>query len=185
MAYKHPPKGYVINDGDYGTIFIGSDKDTKVDRNRQIEIHSASDGCLKFYEDGGFELQSQSTSQSDNFNSNGIDGLFIGNTGKGIFISAPKGAITFKAREIRFESTSSEDPVVIRGSKVTIEADDIIKLDGSIVAVGARTRMLFRSPGSIIINSSTGVSIVEPKISLCPADLLTSVVSLMTNVFGY
>lgn len=185
MAYEHPPKGYVINDGDYGTIFIGSDKDTKVDRTRQIEIHSASDGCLKFYDDGGFELQSQSTSQSDNFNSNAIDGLFIGNTGKGIFVSAPKGSITFKAREIRFESTSSDDPVIIRGSKVSIEADDIIKLDGSVVAVGARTRMLFRSPGPIRIFTDCGLSVVEPKLSLVPKNLLNTVILMASNIFGY
>ena len=185
MAYKHPPNGFVFNDGDYGTIFIGSDKDTKVDRNRQIEIHAASDACMKLYEDGGFELQSQSTSQSDNINSNGIDGLFIGNTGKGVFISCPKGAITFSAKEIRFESTGKDDPLVIRGSKISIEADDTIKIDGSVVGIGARTRMLLRSPGPIRAFSDAGISMIEPKLSLVPTNLLNQVILMSTNMFGY
>lgn len=74
MAYKHPPKGYVINDGDYGTIFIGEDKETV--RKRQIEIHSASDAAVKLFQDGGFEIQSQPTSKlADNILSQSKEGL--------------------------------------------------------------------------------------------------------------
>jgi len=184
MTYKHP-KGFVINDADYGSIFIG--EDDKVDRTRQIEIHSASDACIKLFKDGGFEIQSQATSDTaDNILSQSPHGLNIKSTGDGIHLDAGNGEITLKARSIRFESSGSDQNFVIRSkANIDIDATDTLRLTGSVVAAGARTRMLLRSPGPIYINSDTGVSIVEPKISLCPANLLSFVQTLATNVFGF
>lgn len=182
MTYKHPPKGYVINDGDYGTIFIGEDKDTN--RTRQVELHSASDACLKLFKDGGFEISSQETSKlADNICSRSQEGLAIKATN--IRLSADQ-EITLSARSIRFESTGGDSSFVIRSANnVQIEADDTIKLDGSVVGVGARTRMLLRSSGPIYINSSAGVSIVEPITSLTPTNLLSFVQTMASTIFGY
>jgi uncharacterized protein (DUF2345 family) len=185
MTYKHPPKGYVINDGDYGSIFIG--EDTGVQRQRQIEIHSASNACLKLFKDGGFEIQSQSSSKTaDNILSRAKEGLTIKSTGDGIRIDAGTGEITFSARSIRFESSGSDQNLVIRSNgNLQLEAGDTIKLDGSVVAIGARNKMVLRSPGPIYMNSGAGISIVEPKSSLVPKNLLQVVQSLATNLFGY
>jgi hypothetical protein len=185
MTYKEPKRGYVINDSDYGTIFIGEDKGEK--RQRQVEIHSASDACLKLFKDGGFEIQSQPSSKTaDNILSRSKEGLNIKSTGDGIRIDAGNGEITFSARAIRFESTGNDQNLIIRsGGNLQLEAGDTIKLDGSVVALGARNKMVLRSPGPIYINSSTGVSIVEPKVSLCPKNLLQVVQTLATNIFGF
>jgi uncharacterized protein (DUF2345 family) len=185
--YQHP-SGYVINNADYGSIFIGEDKGTQ--RTRQIELHSASNAALKLFSDGGFQIQSQKSGTSgsnkeDSIVSRSDDGLFI-NADSNIHISAgPTGAITLAAREIRFESTAHDETFVIRATKnLQLQADNI-KIDGGTVAIGAKVKMLLRSPGPIYINSSAGVSIVEPKLSLCPKNLLQVVQTLSSNVFGY
>lgn len=182
MAYNPPPDGYVINDSTYGSIFIGEDTDIK-GRKRQIEIHSASDGCIKLFKDGGFELQSQPTSDSDNIISQSQNGLLIG--GKNIHLDAGSGTITLKAREIRFESSANDQTFSIRANKNLELYGDNVKIHGSEVAIGAETRMLLRSPGPIYINSDAGISIVEPKASLTPTNLLSLVQTLSNNIFGF
>lgn len=184
MAYKHPPNGYVLNNSDYGSVFIGEDKEK---RTRQVEIHSASDACLKLFKDGGFEIQSQPSAElKDNILSQSKHGLAIKSTGNGIHIDAGNGEITLSARAIRFESTGNDQNLVIRSKgNLDLEAADTLKLNGSVIAIGARSRMLLRSPGPIYINSSAGVSIVEPKLSLVPTNLLQVVQTLATNIFGY
>jgi len=181
--YQPPKDGYVINDANYGTIFIGEDTPDK--RQRQIELHAASNACLKLFKDGGFEIQSQpSATKADNILSQSKDGLVV--KANNIRFDAGNGEITLSARTIRFESSGSDQNLVIRSKgNLQLEANDTIKLDGSVVAVGARTRMLLRSPGPIYINSNAGVSIVEPKVSLCPSNLLSIVQTLATNLFGY
>jgi len=182
MVYKHPPKGYVINDGDYGTIFIGEDKETV--RTRQIELHSASDASIKLFKDGGFEIQSQSTAkQADNIASNAKEGLAI--KAKNIRLSAD-GEVTISARSIKFESTGSDTPFIIRsGQNMELYANNTIKVDGSVVGIGARTRMLFRSPGPIRMFTDAGFSCVEPTASLVPQTLLNSVIISALNMFNY
>jgi hypothetical protein len=184
MSYKHPPNGYVLNNSDYGSIFIGEDKEK---RPRQVEIHATSNSCIKLFKDGGFEIQSQPTSEiADNIYSQSKHGLVIKSTGDGIRIDAGNGEITLAARAIRFESSGNDQNLVIRSKgNLDIEATDTLKLNGSVVAIGARSRMLLRSPGPIYINSSAGVSIVEPKLSLVPTNLLQVVQTLATNIFGY
>ena len=181
MTYKHPDPGFVINDPTYGTIFIG--KDVEVVRPRQIEIHSASDAAIKLFEDGGFELQSQPSSKADNIASQAQDGLFV--KGKNIHLDAGSGTLTLKAREIRFESTASDETFKISANKNLELSADNVKITGSVVAIGAKTRMLLRSPGPIYINSDTGIQLVEPKISLTPTNLLSLVQTLSNNVFGF
>lgn len=181
MAYKSPPKGYVINDADYGTIFIGEDEG--VERKRQMELHATSNACIKLFKDGGFEIQSSpSATIGDNILSQSKNGLFV--KGKNIHLDAGNGEITLSARSIRFESTGNDQNLVVRSNgNIQLEAADTIKLDSSVVAVGAKTRMLLHSKGPIYINSKAGVSIVEPKISLTPTNLLQSVQSMVNNFF--
>jgi len=71
-----PKTGYVLNDAGAGTIFIGSDDN--IARKRQIELHATSNACIKLYEDGGFEIQGQSTGKfKDNIISQCKEGLGI------------------------------------------------------------------------------------------------------------
>lgn len=182
MAYNPPPNGYVINDSTYGSIFIGEDVDLD-GRIRQIEIHSTSNACIKLFKDGGFELQSQGTAKSDNIASRAKEGLFI--NGNNIHLDAGSGTITLRAREIRFEGTANDQTFSIRANKNLELSGDNVKIHGSEVAIGAETRMLLRSPGPIYINSDAGVSIIEPKLSLTPTNLLSIVQTLSTKVFGF
>lgn len=181
MEYKEPPKGYVINDSDYGTIFIGEDEG--VERKRQMEIHATSNACIKLFKDGGFEIQSSpSATLADNILSQSKDGLCV--KAKNIRLDAGNGEITLSARTIRFESTGNDQNLVLRSNgNLQFEAGDTIKLDASVVAIGAKTRMLLHSKGPIYINSKAGVSIVEPKTSLTPTNLLQSVQDMVGNFF--
>jgi hypothetical protein len=185
--YQHP-SGYVINNADYGSIFIGEDEGTQ--RKRQIELHSSSNAAIKLFSDGGFDIQSQASgtdgpNKNDAIVSRAQEALTITGNNDIMISAGPTGTITLSAREIRFQADGHDETLVIRATKNLLLQSDNIKIDGGTVAIGAKVKMLLRSPGPIYINSSAGVSIVEPKLSLCPKNLLQVVQTLATNVFGY
>lgn len=179
--YKDPQLGYVINDASAGTIFIGADKDTA--RTRQVEVHAASNACIKLFEDGGFEIQGKSTGKfADNIISECADGLVV--KAKNIRLDAGNGEITFAARSIRYESTGSDQDLVIRsGGNIKIEAADTIRLDGSVLALGARTRVAIASKGSIYVKANGGFTVVEPQNKLIPTNLSDFTNILFQNIF--
>ena len=175
-----PKTGYVLNDAGAGTIFIGTDDN--VARKRQIELHATSNACIKLYEDGGFEIQGQATGQhADNIISQCKEGLAI--KANNIRLDAGGGEITLSARSIRFESTGSNEDFVIRSNgNLKMEAGDTVRIDGSVVAIGARTRMALYTKGSLTIGGGS-VRISEPKLSLTPQGLLNFTANLFTNLF--
>jgi len=178
--------GYVLNDPQYGSVFIGSDKKVKgVERPRQVAVQAASGSCLKLFEDGGFEIQSQASSKrGDNIVSRSQEGLHI--QGRNIHLDASNGNLTISAKSITIQSGGSDQTSVIRSEgNLTLEAADTLRLKSSALAVGAKTRMVFHSPGPIYMNSNSGVTIIEPKISLCPKNLLDLVQSMTLNLFGF
>lgn len=172
MAYKKPKDGYVINDPQHGSIFIGSDKKVKgVERGRQIAVQSASGAALKLFDDGGFEIQSQSSSKiADNIASRSEHGLHI--KGRNIHLDATNGTLTISARSIVIQSGGSDQNCVIRSEgNLSFHAADTLKLDGSVVAIGSRTRMLLGSSGSMFFKANGGITMVEPKQKLIPTSV--------------
>jgi hypothetical protein len=183
QGYVPPQTGYVLNDAADGTIFIGSDEKVKgIKRPRQIEIHSTSNACIKLYKDGGFEIRGQSTGTSaDNIISECKDGLAV--SAKNIRLDAGNGEITLAARSVRFESTGTDQDFVLRSNgNLKIEAGDTLKLEGSVVAIGARTRMALFSGGGLYIRA-TGINISEPCTKLIPTNVSELVDVLMQNLF--
>jgi len=170
--------GYVFNDSKFGSLFIGSDSGAGVKRARQVELHSASNAHLKLFEDGGFELTSSPSARTrDNINSNAKDGLNI--SANNITLDSREGTLTLKARIIKFESTASDETLVFRSANnINIEASDTIKLEASVVAIGARTKLVLGSCGPIYMKGTGGVTIIEPKSKLIP----TSVSELLTKL---
>ena len=164
--------GFVLNDAQSGTIFIGPDD---ASRKRQVQISSTSGATVKLYEDGGFEIHSQrsqkKTQISDNIISRSRDGLSIKSTGD--LRIQTDGVLTLGAKEIRLEQTHSKSDLVIRSnSNINIEAKDTLKMTGSIVAIGARTKLLINSKGSTYIKSSGGETyIVDSNTKLIPTSL--------------
>lgn len=175
-----PKTGYVLNDAAAGTIFIGTDDN--VSRKRQIELHATSNACIKLYEDGGFEIQGQATGQhADNIISQCKEGLVI--KANNIRFDAGGGEITFAARTIRYESTGTDQDLVIRANgNLKLEAGDTVRIDGSVVAIGARTRMAIYSKGSLNIRGGS-VNISEPKTKLIPTSLSDFTDILLSNLF--
>ena len=163
-----PKTGYVLNDAGAGTIFIGTDDN--VARKRQIELHATSNACIKLYEDGGFEIQGQSTGKfKDNIISQCKEGLGI--KANNIRLDAGGGEITLSARSIRFESTGSDQDFVIRSNgNLKMEAGDTARIDASVVAIGSRTRMAIFTKGSLNIRGGS-VNIREPQTKLIPTSL--------------
>jgi len=169
---SEPQPGYVFNDSRFGSLFIGSDKGgTKVKRPRQVELHSASNGHLKLFDDGGFELTSNPTArESDNINSNAKDGLNI--QGNNIRIDARGGELTLAARVIRFESSASDQTLVFRSSNnIEIEAADTVRICAANIAIGAKNKLIISSKGPTYIRGTGGVTIIEPRAKLIPTSL--------------
>jgi len=182
QGYVPPKTGYVLNDAAAGSIFIGTD-DGVTERTRQIELHATSNACIKLYEDGGFEIQGQSTGKfADNIVSQCKDGLAI--KGKNIRLDAGNGELTFAARTIRFESSGSDQDLVISSKgNLKLEASDTVRINGSVVAIGARTRMALASKGAIFIKGNGGVNISEPSTKLIPRNLADFRDILLQNLF--
>lgn len=179
--YKEPQVGFVLNDSDSGTIFIG--KDEGVTRTREIEIHATSNACIKLFEDGGFEIQGQGGAKfADNISSTCKDGLVI--KGKNIRLDAGTGEITLAARGIRYESSGHDQNLVISSKgNIDIRANDTIKIDGSVVAIGAKTRMALASKGSIYIKANGRFTVIEPQTKLIPTSLADFTNILFQNLF--
>ena len=176
--------GYVVTDSEAGTIFVGPDEG--VTRNRQIELHATSNACIKLFEDGGFEIQGKSGGKfADNIISECEDGLVV--KAKNIRFDAGNGEITFSARSIRYESSGHDQDLVIRSKgNLKLEASDTVRIDGSVVAIGARTRMVLASKGNIYVKTNGGLTVVEPKTKLIPTSLTDFTDILFQNLFpGY
>lgn len=179
--YKSPQTGFVLNDAADGTIYIGTDDN--VTRTRQIEIHATSNACIKLFEDGGFEIQGQGGAKfADNISSTCEHGLVI--KGKNIRLDAGNGELTFAARTIRYESSGHDQNLVIRSKgNLSLEANDTVKIDGSVVAIGARTRMALASKGNIYVKTNGGLTVVEPQTKLIPTSLSDFTNILFQNLF--
>lgn len=179
--YKECYPALVVNDPNAGTIFVGEDEGTA--RTRQVEVHAASNACIKLFEDGGFEIQGKSTAKfADNIVSECVDGLVI--KAKNIRLDAGNGELTFAARSIRYESTGSDQDLVIRSNgNIKIEAGDTLRLDGSVLALGARTRMAIACKGNIYVKSNGTFTVVEPQTKLIPTSLSDFTNLLFQNIF--
>lgn len=177
--------GLSISDPKDGTLFIG--ESVSKERTRQVELHSTSGAHLKLYKDGGFELSGQPNDTGDNIISRSKEGLFvIADGGGGIKIDAGNGVLTLAAREIRYETSASDEPMVIRSAQnIVIEAQDSIRINAANVAIGARNKLLLASKGAIYMKGVGGVTIIEPKAALIPTNLSEFVDKLMSEVvFG-
>ena len=177
--------GFVISDPKDGTLFIG--ESVSKERTRQVELHSASGAHLKLFKDGGFELSGQPNDDGDNIASRSNKGLFIkAEGGGGVKIDAGTGVLTLAAREIRYECTAADEPMVIRsGQNIIIEAADSVKINAANVAIGARNKLLLASKGAIYMKGTGGVTIIEPKAALIPTNLGDFVDKIIeTVVFG-
>jgi len=177
--------GYSLNDPKYGALFIS--ESVEKGRPRQVELHSTSGAHLKLYKDGGFELSGQPNDTGDNIVSRSKEGLFvIADGGGGIKIDAGNGVLTLAAREIRYECSASDEPMVIRSAQnIIIEAQDSVKINAANIAIGARNKLLLASKGAIYMKGTGGVTIIEPKSALIPTNLGDFVDKLIeTVVFG-
>lgn len=177
--------GFVISDPQAGTLFIG--EDVKVDRTRQVELHSTSGAHVKLFKDGGFEIHGQPCDTADNIESNAVDGLNILSSGKNLRIDAgPGGILTLAARTIRFESSAADETLVFRSANnIEISAADSIKINAANIAIGARNKLVIASKGPMYIKGSGGVTIIEPRSTLIPTSLGDVIDKLIeTFVFG-
>lgn len=177
--------GFVISDPKDGTLFIG--ESVSKERTRQVELHSTSGAHLKLYKDGGFEISGQPNDTGDNIISRSKEGLFISSDGGGgVKIDAGNGVLTLAAREIRYECSAADEPMVIRsGQNIIIEAADSVKINAANIAIGARNKLLLASKGAIYMKGTGGVTIIEPKAALIPTNLGDFVDKIIeTVVFG-
>ena len=176
--------GYSCDDPKSGSLFIA--ESVEKGRTRQVELHSASGAHLKLYKDGGFELSGESNDTADNIISKSKEGLLISAEGGGVKIDAGNGILTLAAREIRYECSAADEPMVIRsGQNIIIEAADSVKINAANVAIGARNKLLLASKGAIYMKGTGGVTIIEPKAALIPTNLGDFVDKIIeTVVFG-
>ena len=175
--------GFVISDPKDGTLFIG--ESVSKERTRQVELHSTSGAHLKLYKDGGFELSGESNDTADNIISKSKEGLLISAEGGGVKIDAGNGVLTFAAREIRFESSASDEPFVIRSANnIILEAQDSIRIQAANIGIGARNKLVLASKGSIWGYGVGGVAFVEQKTALLPTSI-SDFVTLITTELAF
>lgn len=171
-------KGFVFNDPEFGTIYIGKDESG---RKRQIQISAASGATVKLFENGGFEIQSQKSMVNDGFSDNIVsrqkEGLKIVSEVGGDIDIRTDGKFTVKAREIAFEATSSKSDFIIKSnSNIRIDASDTLKLTGANLGIGARNKMVLRSEGGIYQSSTVMISTNASLIPTSLKDLFSKIV---------
>jgi hypothetical protein len=188
MTDKPDNLGFVLGDPQSGAIIIG--KDTDVNRKREIQINSRSLAAIRLFDDGGFQIRSNlsgvENQEKDEIYSNGPKGLNITSTLGDINISAPWGEITLEARAIRIKSTGTDKEDLIRissDSDVSITALDDIRIASDQLAIGAKSKAIFASGGSLNICGRGGVAITEPKTKLIPTSTKDFLDKLIGIVF--
>ena len=176
--------GYSLNDPKYGALFIS--ESVEKGRPRQVELHSTSGAHLKLYKDGGFELSGQPNDTADNIVSRSNKGLLIkADGGGGVKIDAGTGVLTLAAREIRFQSSASDEPFVIRSANnIILEAQDSIRIQAANIGIGARNKLVLASKGSIWGYGVGGVAFVEQKTALLPTSI-SDFVTLITTELAF
>jgi len=175
--------GYSCDDPKSGSLFIA--ESVEKGRTRQVELHSASGAHLKLYKDGGFELNGESNDTADNIISKSKEGLLISAEGGGVKIDAGNGILTLAAREIRFESSASDEPFVIRSANnIILEAQDSIRIQAANIGIGARNKLVLASKGSIWGYGVGGVAFVEQKTALLPTSI-SDFVTLITTELAF
>ena len=174
--------GYVINDPQYGVVFIGEDADTKTNRIRQVQISSQSLSTLKLFKDGGFELCSSASAKvADNICSNAQDGLMI--KGSNIILEATD-QISLSARSIKLHSTGEDKTLILRSNgNIEVDAADDVRIESANVAIGARYKMFVGTAGPFILRGKGGVTIIEPKSKLIPTSVRDVVDKVLEQVF--
>jgi hypothetical protein len=73
--------------------------------------------------------------------------------------------------------------VISSKGNIDIRANDTVKIDGSVVAIGARTRMAIASKGSIYVKSNGRFTVIEPQTKLIPTSLADFTNILFQNLF--
>lgn len=170
--------GFVFNDPEFGTIYIGEDDS---DRKRQIQISSASGATVKLFENGGFEIQSQKPSKSDDYADHIVSrqsqGLKIVSENGGDIDIRTEGKFTVKASEIALESTKQKSDFIIKSnSNIRIDAGDTLKVTGANVGIGARNKMVIRANGGIYQSDTTMISTSASLIPTSLNDLFNKIV---------
>jgi len=171
-------KGFVFNDPEFGTIYIGKDA---ANRKRQIQISSASGATVKLFENGGFEIQSQKPSKKDSYADHIIsrqsEGLKIVSENGGDIDIRTDGKFTVKASEIALEATSQKSDFIIKSnSNIRIDSGDTLKMTGANVGIGARNKMVLRSVGGIYQSNTVMISTNASLIPTSLKDLFDKIV---------
>jgi hypothetical protein len=170
--------GFVFNDPEFGTIYIGEDDS---DRKRQIQISSASGATVKLFENGGFEIQSQKPSKNDDYADHIVSrqsqGLKIISENGGDIDIRTEGKFTVKASEIALEATNQKSDLIIKSnSNIRMDAGDTLKMTGANVGLGARNKMVIRSTGGIFQSDTTMISTSTSLIPTSLGDLFNKLV---------
>lgn len=178
-------EGYAFVDKDSGVLYIGEDIDAN--RIRQIQLGSGSGGNVKLFKDGGFQIASvDSSTLGDSIVSKSAHGLKIHS--KGDLNIQSEGTLTIKARQIKFESTSSERDFVIRNDNgnIRIESSGNVGIKGNNVVVSATRNAVVKSEGNVYLVASGGqIFNVEPLNSLIPSGILDVVTKVTQFLNGW
>lgn len=178
-------EGLIFYDRDSGVLIIGKDD---LDRVRLVQLSSGTGGSLKFFEDGAFEILSQTTAKlADNIHSRSQDGMII--KSEGDLNIQSEGKITLKASEIIIEGTSSKEGVVIKNENGNMRFEASagnLGIKGKNIAIAATRNSVITSKGNVHVVAEGGqVFIVEPKSKLIPTSALDIVNSVLTSFSGW
>ena len=138
---ESPP--YIVNTPEDGFFRVGLTTDAKTDRPDQVALGAGSGGCLRIFEDGGWELRSHNSSGNPNKKGCNLladgEGPLLIKSESNIYIDCPNGDFRVNAKNIVMNATGADDgDITFNATRdIQIDADNNV---GRICPIRSPTR---------------------------------------------
>lgn len=181
---ESPP--YIVNTPEDGFFRVGLTTDAKTDRPDQVALGAGSGGCLRIFEDGGWELRSHNSSGNPNKKGCNLladgEGPLLIKSESNIYIDCPNGDFRVNAKNIVMNATGADDgDITFNATRdIQIDADNNIELLSTNAVIQAVDTLVCHSAGWNVV-SGNPVFVYEKKTKLIPTGADDLVKGILEN----
>ena len=158
-----------------GMFQIGRERDTDVNRKKDVAIKGSKSQGLRLFHDGGFELttsEDAGAAEKGSTIQSVVDGGTLVIKSLGDIVIECDGRFSVVAKDIRMETNSASEGDITMTAKhnITIQSDNYTFIQSENITLHGKERMVANSNGWMMLIGQN-VRIHEPKTKLCPAPL--------------
>ena len=158
-----------------GMFQIGRERDTDVNRKKDVAIKGSKSQGLRLFHDGGFELttsEDAGAAEKGSTIQSVVDGGTLVIKSLGDIVIECDGRFSVVAKDIRMETNSASEGDITMTAKhnITIQSDNYTFIQSENITLHGKERMVANSNGWMMLIGQN-VRIHETKTRLCPAPL--------------